>query len=66
MESASMISLLLKNMVTAVDDGFSYDGIVSLPDTGLEDAGQRPGLAGVVEKSTVRLPGPIPLTAPLR
>ena len=40
------ISLMLDSVITAVDDGFSYDGIVSIPETGLEDVGHRPGLAG--------------------
>lgn len=48
------ISLLLDSVVTAVEVGFSYDGIVSVPDTGLEDAGQRPGLAGWIEAGMVR------------
>ena len=32
------ISLMLDSMIAAVDDGFSYDGIVSIPEIGLEDA----------------------------
>ena len=32
------ISRMLDSMITAVDDGFSYDGIVSMPEIGLEDA----------------------------
>lgn len=46
---------MLDNMVTAVDHGFSYDGIVSVPKIGLEDAGQRPGLASWVDNIVVRL-----------
>ena len=38
------ISLMLDSMITAVEDGFSYDGIVSIPETGLEDVQwYRPG-----------------------
>ena len=51
--SASSISLL-DNVITAVEVGFSYDGIVSVPETGLEDAGQRPGLAGRIQRGMVR------------
>jgi hypothetical protein len=36
-----LISLMLDSMITAVDDGFSYDGIVSMPEIGLEDARYR-------------------------
>jgi hypothetical protein len=42
---------MLDSMITAVDDGFSYDGIVSIPETGLEDVGRRPGLAGWLDGS---------------
>jgi hypothetical protein len=45
---------MLDSMITAVDDGFSYDGIVSIPETGLEDVGRRPGLAGWLDGSVVR------------
>ena len=48
------ISLMLDSMITAVDDGFSYDGIVSIPETGLEDVGYRPGLAGWLDGGMVR------------
>ena len=48
------ISLMLDSMITAVDDGFSYDGIVSIPETDLEDVGHRPGLAGWLDGSVVR------------
>jgi hypothetical protein len=48
------ISLMLESMVMAVDDGFSYDGIVSIPETGLEDVWYRPGFAGWLDGGVVR------------
>ena len=39
-------------MITAMDAGFSYDGIVS-PETGLEDVEHRSGLAGSFRDSVV-------------
>ena len=47
------ISYMLNSMVAAVDDGFSYDGIVSVPDTGLEGVEYRSGLAGSLRDSVV-------------
>lgn len=51
------VSHMLDDMVAAVDEGLSYDGIVSVPQAGLEDADYRTGLAeslrnGVVSPST--------------
>ncbi|KAI9569165.1 hypothetical protein HD554DRAFT_2038349 [Boletus coccyginus] len=41
------LSFMLDSMILAVNEGHSYDGIVSLPGIGLEDFGRRPGrLAG--------------------
>ena len=54
MSDSSSILSLLDNVVAAVEVGFSYDGIVSVPETGLEDAGQQPGLAGWVKRRLVR------------
>ena len=53
---------MLDSVITAVDDGFSYDGIVSIPETGLEDVGHRPGLAGWLDGSVVRPPLLLPTT----
>lgn len=47
------ISLMLDSMFTAVEEGFSYDGIVSAPGTGLED---RPHLAVLLHDAVVRSP----------
>ena len=38
------VSYMLNNMIAAVDEGFSYDGIVSVPDTCMEDVEYRSGL----------------------
>jgi len=46
---------MLDTMITAVDDGFSHDGIVSIPETGLEDVGHRSGLAGPLRDSVNRV-----------
>ena len=48
------VSLILDSMITVVDEGFSYDGIVSIPETGLEDVGYRTGLAGRLDDGVVR------------
>lgn len=40
------LSIMLDSMIHTVDNGFSFDGIVSIPEMGLEDFGCRPGLAG--------------------
>lgn len=57
--------------MTAVDAGFSYDGIVSVPQTGLEDAEYRFGLVASLRDSMVSRPsstyllrahGPYPVT----
>ena len=55
MSDSSSILSLLDNVVAAVKVGFSYDGIVSVPETGLEDAGLQPGLAGWMKRRSVRL-----------
>ena len=44
-------SYMLDSMIAAVDNGFSYDGIVSVPDAGLEDA--RFGRADVLRENLV-------------
>ena len=63
--SASSISLL-DNMITAVKVGFSYNGIMLVPETGLEDTGQWPGLAGWIQRGMVHslllLPTITPMT----
>ena len=46
---------MLDAMVLAVNEGLSYDGIVSIPEVGLEDSGRRPGLAARLEDGMVRL-----------
>ncbi|KAN0094956.1 hypothetical protein V8E55_003243 [Tylopilus felleus] len=44
------LSLMLDSMILAVDEGLSYDGIVSIPERGLEDVSYRhSGLAGLLE-----------------
>ena len=49
------LSLMLDSMILAVDEGHSYDGIVSLPGIGLEDFGRRPGrLGGWLDDCMVR------------
>ena len=49
------LSLMLDSMILAVDEGLSYDGIVSIPERGLEDVGYRSsGLAGLLEDGVVR------------
>ena len=48
------LSLMLDSMISAVDNGLSFDGIVSVPELGLEDFGHRPGLAGYVDDASVR------------
>lgn len=45
---------MLNSMILAVDNGHSYDGIVSIPEVGLEDYGRRPGLAGWLDDFVVR------------
>ena len=50
---ANHVSDMLDNMITAVEDGFSYDGIVSIPETGLEDVEHRSGLSGSLCDSKV-------------
>lgn len=45
---------VLDSIITAMDVGFSYDGIVTIPETGLEDVGYRPGLAGWLDGGVVR------------
>ena len=51
---ASHVSFMLDNMIMAVEAGFSYDGIVSIPETGLEDVREhRSGLAGSLCDSAV-------------
>ena len=52
---ANHVSDMLDNMITAVEDGFSYDGIVSIPETGLEDVEHRSGLSGSLCDSKVSL-----------
>ena len=47
---------MLDSMMTAVDAGFSYDGIVSVPQTGLEDAEYRFGLVASLRDSVVSRP----------
>ena len=54
--SDSDLSLLLDLMILAVDEGHSYDGIVSTPELGLEDVGNR---AGLLDRGVVR---PLPYT----
>ena len=49
------ISIMMDSMITAVDEGFSYDGIVSIPKIGLEDVWYRPVLAGWLDEGLVRL-----------
>ena len=49
------LSLMLDSMILAVDEGLSYDGIVSIPEIGLEDVSYKSsGLAGLVEDGMVR------------
>lgn len=50
------LSIMLDSMIHAVDNGFSFDGIVSIPEMGLEDFGRRPGLAGWLDDGVVRPP----------
>jgi hypothetical protein len=50
---ANHTSYMLDNMITAVDAGFSYDGIVSVPETSLEDVGHRFGLASSLRDKVV-------------
>lgn len=50
------LSVMLDSMIHAVDEGFSFDGIVSIPEMGLEDFGRRPGLAGWLDDGVVRAP----------
>lgn len=45
---------MLDAMVLAVNEGLSYDGIVSIPEVGLEDFGRRPGPAGRLKDGMVR------------
>jgi len=55
------LSAMLDIMILAVEEGLSYDGIVSLPGIGLEDFGHRPGKrVGRVDDGMVRplLPSP--------
>lgn len=44
---------MLDAMIAAVDAGFSCDGILSVPETGLEDVGHRSDLAGSLRDSVV-------------
>ena len=44
---------MLDSMFTAVEEGFSYDGIISAPGTGLED---RPRLIVLLHDAVVRSP----------
>ena len=56
MSDSSSILSLLDNVVAAVEVGCSYDGIVSVPETGLEDAGLvQTGLIGWIKRRLVRL-----------
>lgn len=61
------LSVMLESMITAINEGLSFDGIVSVPEVGLEDFGRRPGLAGRLDDAVVRpprffLPLPLPTT----
>ena len=47
------VSIMMDSMIAAVDDGFSYDGIVSIPETGLEDW-HRHDLVGWLNAGVVR------------
>lgn len=47
-------SLVLDNMIAVVDEGFSYDGVVSVPETGLEDVWYRGDLASWLDDGVVR------------
>lgn len=51
---ADHVSYMLSTMVAAVDEGFSYDGIVSVPEMGLEDVEYRCGLGGSLRDGMVR------------
>ena len=44
------VVFLLDNMVAAVEVGFSYDNIVSIPAVGLEDVARRRGVADSADK----------------
>ncbi|KAG9311630.1 hypothetical protein JVU11DRAFT_7862 [Chiua virens] len=46
-------SILLETMIKAIEEGFSPDGILSVPEMGLEDAAYRPGLAGLSDRVAV-------------
>ena len=49
------LSFMLDSMILAVDEGLSYDGIVSIPEIGLEDVDYRSiDLAGSLEDGMVR------------
>ena len=50
---ANHTSYMLDTMIGAVDAGFSYDGIVSMPEIGLEDVRHRSGLASSLRDNVV-------------
>ena len=48
------VSHMLDDMIAVVDEGFSYDGIVSIPQTGLEDVEyRRSGMGDLLRGSVV-------------